>query len=747
MAEKRYNIGLLVASLVDNYSNRVAMGAMAAAKKLDANLVIFPGKNVDVQHINELYRTEYEYQYNVLFDLAARAKLDYLIVVAGAILYAHPRETHKAFLDSLGDTPILCVASEVEGYDFLQYDNHSGITQAVDYLASHGRKHIGMIAGELHNHEFEQRYEAYRAALTANGLEFKDSYMIPCSLATPCYEEVEQLLDANPELDAIVCANDIIAIYAGEVLKRRNIRIGIDMAVVGFDDLPIDIQLDPPLASVRANAVELGSRAVEKVIHILDGVQDDCRYMEAQFVPRRSCFKYVDDFNIPEKVFFGDFSEMVGHINAFFAERRINAAADEQSYDLIIDLLKHLHENYMAQVPDEAVVKRTLLLLDQCRLIKDDSEINRILHGTYIWFLRNCPVDNIPYIQMLHQYFRADNHGETTRSLSKKFEDRTHNDNLFIRDALMFSGSLEDSYARILGKSDRIGAVSAFLYTFDQPFTHPYGEKLPDRFMWNFQSYSYGQEVFSLPKNTPQMSTPEVFDNPYLLPDRQHTFITADLFSAQTQYGVALLEPRDEAFFDELELATYQLSSAVRTLDILKKQELLLEELHTTNLALEKKSKIDELTGVYNRRGFFPAANQLIGDPQYRGRPFIICYADMDNLKTVNDTYGHAEGDFAIRLLARGLAHALGEGAVIARMGGDEFAAVVPAALGISAETAAERTRTFIRQFNESKEKPYYFDTSMGLIESVCDNSYDLSEALEKADSLLYTEKKNKKKK
>ena len=747
MENRRYNVGLLVATITDDFSNRIAIGAMEAAKQLDINLVIFPGKYVGVQHINEQYEAEYEYQYNVLFDLAAQAKLDYLIVAVGTIAYAHNNEYQKRFLDSLGDTPVLSLASEIEGYDSLQYDNCTGISNAVNYLASHGRKHIGMIAGDLNNATFVQRYEAYRQALEANGLAFKDGYMSPSRLAYRCYDEVERMLDKNPEIDAIVCATDIIAFDVYEVLRRRNLRVGIDVAVVGFDDLPADATLDPPLASVRADAVVLGHRAVQKAVNHLRGVRDESRYLESQFIPRRSCFKYVDDSNITEQISCGDFSAMVGHVKEYFAKRFETASADEQSCQLVIGLLEHLQKNYVDHPVDERAVEETVSILNQAIPLKEDSGINKILYGAYIWLVRNCHVSNIPYVEMLHRHFRAEKSVDTVESVTRKFMERSHYDNIFIRDALMFGGDLVHNYARIMKKLESVGAVNAFLYTFSEPVTHRYSDRFPGELTWLFKSYSYGEEVFSLPGEGQRMTTAQVFGNEYLCQDRQHIFVVADLFSAKTQYGIALLEPKDEAFFSELELVTYQLSSAVRTLHILKKQEKLLEELHASNQALDKMSRFDALTGIYNRTGFYPAAEALIGDPQHQGKPFIICYADMDNLKSVNDNYGHAEGDFTIKLVAECLSYVLGEGAILGRMGGDEFAAVVPKSGDVTIGALAERKERFIQSFNESQEKPYSFGLSMGLHECVCQNSEELSAALDQADDLLYIEKRNKKNK
>ena len=746
MAKRRYNIGLLVASLTDAFSNRIAAGAMEAAKQLDANMVIFPGKYVGVQHINEQYGAKYEYQYNTLFNLAAEAKLDYLIVAVGTIAYAHNYEYQREFLKSLGDTPILSVAAEIEGYDYLLFDNRSGVSDAVDFLASSGRKHIGMMAGNLNNDEFVQRYEAYRQGLEANGLAFKDSYVMTSEFNADCTREVEQLLDGNPELDAIVCAADLLAASVYEALKKRLLHVGIDVAVVGFDDLPFAAKLDPPLASVRADAMLLGKRAVEKAVNYLNGVRDDCHYLESQFILRQSCFKVTDSVAISRRAFSGEFPAMIDYVRSFLAKRLEMATVGRDSCDLIVKLLEDIYENYVQRPVDERNVADTLAMLDRAMPLKEDPEIDRILDGAYIWFLRNCPLDSVPYIQMLHQYFRADKNEGTVEDVVNKFRDRTHLNNIFIRDALMFSGNLKDSYARILKRMENVGAMTAFIYTYEKPIIHRLGDPFPSNPAWQFQSYCYGNEVFSLSQDERILSTPEVFDNKYLGADRQHVFIVADLYSAEMQYGVALLEPRDQGFFDELEMVTFQLSSAVRTLDMLKQQEKLLEELNIRNLALDEMSKIDALTELYNRRGFYPAADELINDPRYQGKPFIVCYVDLDNLKMVNDTYGHAEGDFSIRLVADCLAHILGEGAVIGRMGGDEFAAIVPAGAGATVETLIRRKDQFVENFNRSKEKPYEFGMSIGAVESLCDNTYDLRAALAKADDRLYIEKSKKKK-
>ena len=641
MADRRFNIGLLAANITDDFSRRFSKGAMEGAKEFDVNLIIFPGKYLGLQHKYLQYDTQYEYQYNVLFDHAAEGNFDYLIAAVGTIAYTYDNDQKKEFLDALGNTPTLCVASEIDGYDFLQFDNVSGITSAVDYLAKTGRKHIAMMAGDLNNLDCIQRYDAYRKALEKNHLEFKESYMVCGAFSQECVGEAKELIEKNPELDAIICANDVMALTVCDVLKEKGIEIGRQTAVVGFDDLPDSAQSDPPLASIKADAELLGKRAVEKAVNFLKGIKDNAHYIDTEFVPRASALKEND----PEKP----------------QETQENFLAQKQAYKKIIE----------------------------------------------------------------------------------KYAQRSHLDNIFIRDALMFGGDIKDSYAKILKRLCNVGAMTAFIYTLEKPVEHNYGDVFPKEATWDLRSYSYGAEVFTVENSRRKMTTPQIFDNEYLCTNRQHIFIAADLYTAQTQYGLALLEPKDPDFFDELELVTYQLSSAVRTLDILNRQERLLDEIHAKNLALDKMSRIDELTKVYNRRGFYPAAEALINSAP--GKVFLICYADMDGLKMINDVYGHAEGDLSIKKASECLSAMFGKNAVVGRMGGDEFAAVTLKTDDIDAAVLRSRKKEFADNFNTAGKKPYKFDISLGIAECECFDSYDLKAAMDKADDLLYVEKNNKK--
>ena len=86
-------------------------------------------------------------------------------------------------------------------------------------------------------------------------------------------------------------------------------------------------------------------------------------------------------------------------------------------------------------------------------------------------------------------------------------------------------------------------------------------------------------------------------------------------------------------------------------------------------------SRSDHLTGILNRRGFLNTARQILGDENNYGKQAIAIYADMDNLKIINDEFGHDEGDYSLKIIAQALSESFRQSDLVARMGGDEVAA------------------------------------------------------------------------
>lgn len=754
MPRERYKIGLLVATITDPFSNQLACGAMSAAEELDADLFIFPGKYIGLEYLYAQCDAKYEYQYNVLFDIAAQAGLDYLIAGVGTIAYACDDKRKQEIMKNLGDTPKLSVAAKLEGYDHIIFDNRTGVVQAVEYLAAEGKKHIGMLAGDLNNTDCYERYDAYRTTMERLGLEIGKGYVMECDISAKCAPQVHEYLDRVTGLDAVVCVNDDVARILYSELKARDIRIGSDVAVVGFDDLPFAAELDPPLASVKADAAEMGKRAVYNAVDFLKGKTEYDSLVPTQFLPRQSSSSKGELYHAPETIFSGSLKDVHNNLSVYLSERDLhdpqkNSSALLEKFD---HLTRFLADNFIDDAADEEVLMEAIGLANKFftdDLVVTDSyvKIYQLVDGAYNWVLHKAPPENLVYLHRLYEYVYKRVSGELVkeyRLLQDGHTNRTHINNIFIRDTLMFDRGADDLYASTLKRICNIGGLTTYLYLLPEPVNHEVGMKFDASGEWYYKAYSYGSEVYTIPPYNQKITPAQMFRNSHL-PDRRFTVIAADLYSNNLQYGLALIEPKDPGFFDDLELLTYQLSSSIRTIGLLEMQETILADLHNRNMALDQMSKIDELTGIFNRRGFYLAADQLINRSE-PGTEMVICFADMDNLKMVNDKFGHIEGDFSLRFLADSICWIFGNDAVIGRMGGDEYAAIVPLSKCGSLDEIRARKQKVISEYNDRSEKPYKINMSMGLITCVCENSYDLRAAIDKADDLLYMEKAKRKK-
>jgi diguanylate cyclase (GGDEF)-like protein len=142
------------------------------------------------------------------------------------------------------------------------------------------------------------------------------------------------------------------------------------------------------------------------------------------------------------------------------------------------------------------------------------------------------------------------------------------------------------------------------------------------------------------------------------------------------------------------------------------------------------------LTGLYNRSFFLAELARL-----QRGRefPVSIVMVDVDHLKQFNDEHGHAAGDELLKQVARVLMSAFRAEDVVARIGGDEFAVLLPATDVLAADISLQRVRDVIRE-NNARQTEIPIHISMGV--STADKAERLPVALKEADSNMYREKR-----
>lgn len=152
----------------------------------------------------------------------------------------------------------------------------------------------------------------------------------------------------------------------------------------------------------------------------------------------------------------------------------------------------------------------------------------------------------------------------------------------------------------------------------------------------------------------------------------------------------------------------------------------------------------DELTGLYNRRGFMTLAEQELRIAHRMKRGVILLYADLDDLKVINDGFGHIEGDNMLKDTARFLQELFRESDIIARIGGDEFVVFSIQTTETSVDTIHSRFETFLKEFNQKRDQPYMLSISIGIVHYKEDCPDSIEALLVQADKLMYKHKKDK---
>ena len=176
------------------------------------------------------------------------------------------------------------------------------------------------------------------------------------------------------------------------------------------------------------------------------------------------------------------------------------------------------------------------------------------------------------------------------------------------------------------------------------------------------------------------------------------------------------------------------ISTITRDITERKRAEALILELTLT----------DELTGLHNRRGFFTLAELQLSLDRRLQRGLLLLYTDLDNMKNINDSLGHAEGDRALQDAAGVLRSTFRDSDILARMGGDEFVVLALRNTPQAPETTIARLQEDLDRFNQRSGRPYALSMSVGAVLLGPDSTQSLEELLSKADAEMYRVKQQR---
>ncbi len=279
-------IGLLTSWIYSTYNMEIWAGVERGARARGYDLVTYRGNAVGYD------KAAGKIAPNSVYDAIDLDLVDGFMLVSSSIANAVPQDAYREFCSRLRSRPLVSIGPAPDFARRCLVDNSSGLYELVSHLVKvHGCRSFAFMAGPEGSQEATVRYGAFRKALEDNRVPFDEALFrrgnFRIGLST---EAMKSILETNLEIDALVAANDDMAIACAGVLKDAGFRVPEDVKVVGFDDAPKALTADPPLSTVRQPLYSQAFRAVNMLIDSIEGKPSSMEeYIETIPVIRRSC--------------------------------------------------------------------------------------------------------------------------------------------------------------------------------------------------------------------------------------------------------------------------------------------------------------------------------------------------------------------------------------------------------------------------------------------------------------------------
>lgn len=632
MDNTRHCIAALLSEVCENYQTELLEGIKKKAAEYNYNVAVFApflAKKFD-STLNEQGEDN-------IYNLIDYDAFDGFIVLPNSLSEASSKKLEEILKNV--EKPVVYVDKESDYFYSVCSDDYNSFKIIVNHLIKeHGFTRINCITGFQGFNLSEARLQGYKDALTENNIEIEDDrYTYGDFWRIEPVKFVDHILSCGLELpQAIVCANDTMAITICETLAERGYKVPGDIAVTGFDRILDGRIFHPQISSLEPAMVSMGEETVNVIMKILSGeTLDKVQKISGNFFPTESCgCPYI----IREKEA-NDIDTL--HQNVELSQYFINSI--------------YMYENLQES---ETIEELFLTLANYWYMIDGIKTL-------HIFICENWDVLNEQ--EMKEKNFIP--------GYSKYVIDR-------------FVAGEEDSEKVNLGK---IEAAKMFPPLFDNNLP-------PEMYFFfpvNFQNVTFGYSVVTC---------------------HGKTIAPNSIFRNWIKY----------------------LSNALEHLRSKQHLQWALKR-------IERISEMDALTGVYNRLGYENRVNKLFKKALDENRQFLVIMGDLDCLKKINDNFGHAEGDNAIRIIAKAFQNSFTEDEVCARIGGDEF---IMFGVGDFDNEKLDnyflRIREYLQHYNQNSTKPYIIDVSLGrYCGNVCEND-SLKDWIDRADDNMYQHKKGK---
>ncbi len=763
---KQFTIAVMVGDTQSDYSEELMRGFYAAAREEGVNIVLLMGPQMPeycTDIVTSSITGNYRYQFNSIYQYTHFIKPDAAVISYGTLSAFYAEQSKQSFIEQFSDIPCIVIEDEStdENVPYICIDNYSGMKANVEHLiVDHGYRKIAFLSGPKNNFDSEERMRAYKDVMMVHGLEVTDAMIAYGDYTDRVDNQVIQLLDQNPGLEAIVCANDGMTKSCYRICMLRNLIVGKDIAITGFDDIAPASSMNPPLTSVSQNSFNLSFTALKRAVALCRGEKLTSESMSTKLKKRCSCgcspMKVLDTTYVPQKEIESFLKMAITEVGNYIFDSVSYKPDREYLEEALSDFFQYIYDKLFVGKNDKFSIDYLLFILK--RMV------------AYPYLSNGLVLDNITQVLQILLANAKDAYSQgmiaQIISSSQQYVHSLNIENLeneiymsnrkswfvptFTRDlaAENYLSNPKNIFFRVMEEMQKMAVRSAYFFLFDQPVVHEPGKPLDFPEKMNLVSYYNEDEMEFLGKSEEARVT---YKNGCLsfFGGQKPTNLTSVLvFSEYKQYGMMIcdVDHSDIAF---LQICSVQLGTLFHFIELNLLEQQAQKYLHDSLDVIKEQNKIlsfiseyDELTKLLNRRGFIEKAFSLYR--QSIGRKAYMIFGDLDHLKQINDIYGHAEGDFAIKNIAERFRTILPWDTISGRIGGDEFVSFL-----ISNEEGFEERikKEFARagkEFNEASAKPYYIEMSVGIYEFICDEKVGFEEIMKKADKLLYKAKENR---
>ena len=627
-------IGFLSAGSDFEYNGKIVEGIHEVCLNNDIDIIGFNTMyNKQPEWFGQKLSETVEQGENGFFQIADNIEFDGIIILAD--LFCDKNIQERLIETAVGyGKPTVIIDGKHESCYSIQYCDGESMSDLVRHVINkHGAKTINFISGYKNNRQSEERVMAYRKVLEENGMEFDERRVGYGSFGGTTKEAMDQFYNSGmEEPDAIICANDTMALEAICYLSGIGKKVPEDVIVTGFDGIIQGQTFCPALTTVRRAVYEAGTTAVETLIKLWNGEEvDKVQNLNPIIIRNQSC---------------GCKKIMSSSISDYYEQQNI-----------IVEDYKRFHYD-IVNLTNEITGAKSIAEIIEC-------------------FMKNS------YLHDVKNYYFC------------------FNDNL-IRD-------ISDLSSEHVEHAKYSEVMQAYYLS-------------PDG--------SIAVESFPGWKVIPEACKANT--------DKCFCYISPLYFKERT-LGYLIVKMTEYDKYTEL------LYTAIRTVCNAVGDLCMKEELEFMMTKLEYMTVRDPLTALYNRRGLMNNSEKLLEKNRNTDNYIIGVEIDMDNLKKVNDVYGHDEGDNAIIQIANAIRYAKEGNMICSRTGGDEYFVLWSSDDKNGADKFIKKVHRYLKDYNNTNQKPYVIDCSCGSYAAPASKVKTFESVLKFADQVMYSVKTNKK--